>query len=118
MSDSDLFVAVAHKTGEDSHEIARRGFVLTVPEDAGTGPKMEGLLDVMLVDLPETDTVDCEGLDSCRSEVAHDRLAAAFRSLSLFRHSQGGTGFASAQRPVRAALAACSTCVNSPRLSY
>lgn len=29
MSDSDLFDAVALKTGEDSHEIWRRGFVLT-----------------------------------------------------------------------------------------
>jgi len=31
MSDRDLFDAVARKTGEDSHEIARRGFVLTGP---------------------------------------------------------------------------------------
>jgi len=29
MSDSDLFDAVAHVTGEDSHEIRRRGFMLT-----------------------------------------------------------------------------------------
>jgi len=29
MSDSDLFAAVARKTGEDSHEIRRRGFTLT-----------------------------------------------------------------------------------------
>lgn len=29
MSDSDLIDAVAQKTGEDSHEIRRRGFVLT-----------------------------------------------------------------------------------------
>jgi hypothetical protein len=27
MSDRDLFDAVARKTGEDSHEIARRGYV-------------------------------------------------------------------------------------------
>jgi len=29
MSDSDLIDAVAQKTGEDSHAIRRRGFVLT-----------------------------------------------------------------------------------------
>jgi hypothetical protein len=29
MSDRDLFDAVARKTGEDSHELARRGFVLS-----------------------------------------------------------------------------------------
>ena len=34
MSDADLFDAVAQETGEDSHEIRRRGFVLTGPADA------------------------------------------------------------------------------------
>ena len=56
MSDSDLFDAVAQKTGEDSHEIRRRGFTLTGPDD--TGPEPECLLDVMLVDLDELGTVD------------------------------------------------------------
>ena len=56
MSDSDLFDAVAQKTGEDSHEIRRRGFVLTGPDD--TGPEPECLLDVLLVDLDELGTVD------------------------------------------------------------
>jgi hypothetical protein len=37
MSDRDLFDAVARKTGEDSYEIARRGFSLTGPKDAGAG---------------------------------------------------------------------------------
>jgi len=60
MSDSDLFDAVAQKTGEDSHEIRRRGFVLTGPDDAG--PEPECLLDVMLVDLPETGTVDWDAV--------------------------------------------------------
>jgi hypothetical protein len=60
MSDSDLFDAVAQKTGEDSHEIRRRGFVLTGPDD--TGPEPECLLDVLLVDLPETGTVDWEAV--------------------------------------------------------
>jgi len=36
MSDRDLFDAVARNTGESNHEIARRGFVLTGPEDAGS----------------------------------------------------------------------------------
>ena len=68
MSDRDLFDAVARKTGESNHEIARRGFVLTGPEDAGTGPEPECLLDVMLVDLPETGTVDWDALGyGCRA---------------------------------------------------
>ena len=60
MSDLELIDAVAQKTGEDSHEIRRRGFVLTGPDDAG--PEPECLLDVMLVDLPETGTVDWDTL--------------------------------------------------------
>jgi hypothetical protein len=60
MSDSDLFDAVAHVTGEDSHEIRRRGFMLTGPDDAG--PEPECLLDVLLVDLPETGTVDWDAV--------------------------------------------------------
>jgi len=39
MADRELFDAVARKTDEDSHEIQRRGFVLTGSEDAGTGPE-------------------------------------------------------------------------------
>jgi hypothetical protein len=62
MSDSDLFDAVALKTGEDSHEIRRRGFVLTGPEDSGSDLEPECLLDVLLVDLPETGTVDWEAV--------------------------------------------------------
>ena len=60
MSDSDLFDAVAHVTGEDSHEIRRRGFVLTGPDD--TGPEPECLLDVLLVDLDELGTVDWDAV--------------------------------------------------------
>jgi hypothetical protein len=51
MSDRDLIDAVARVTGEDSHEIQRRGFTRTGPEDSG--PEPECLLDVLLVDLPE-----------------------------------------------------------------
>ena len=65
MSDRDLIDAVAHVTGEDSHEIRRRGFMLAGPDDAGLEP--ECLLDVMLVDLPETGTVDWDSLGfGCR----------------------------------------------------
>jgi len=53
MSDLDLFTAVAHVTGEDAREIRRRGFVLTGPEDSGSNPEPECLLDVMLVDLED-----------------------------------------------------------------
>jgi hypothetical protein len=62
MSDSDLFAAVARKTGEDSHEIRRRGFVLTGPGDSGSDLDPECLLDVLLVDLPETGTVDWDAV--------------------------------------------------------
>jgi hypothetical protein len=31
MSGHDLFAAAAQKTGEDSHEIRRRGFMLVTP---------------------------------------------------------------------------------------
>ena len=66
MSDSDLFDAVALKTGEEFHEIRRRGFVLTGPDDAG--PEPECLLDVMLVDLDELGTVDWDALGyGCRA---------------------------------------------------
>ena len=75
MSDSDLFDAVAHVTGEDSHEIRRRGFVLTGPDD--TGPEPECLLDVMLVDLPETGTVDWDALGfGCREPFYTSTLKA------------------------------------------
>ena len=67
MSDLELIDAVAHVTGEDAHEIRRRGFVLTGPEDSGSNPEPECLLDVMLVDLPESGTVDWDSLGfGCR----------------------------------------------------
>ncbi len=75
MSDRDLIDAVALKTGEDSHEIRRRGFVLTGPEDSGLEP--ECLLDVMLVDLPETGTVDWDSLGfGCREPFFTSTLKA------------------------------------------
>ena len=75
MSDSDLFAAVAQKTGEDSHEIRRRGFVLTGPDD--TGPEPECLLDVMLVDLDDLQTVDWDALGfGCREPFYKSTLKA------------------------------------------
>ena len=72
MSDRDLFDAVAHKTGEDSREIRRRGFTLTGPDDAG--PEPECLLDVLLVDLPETGAVDWDALGyGCRAPFTRAR---------------------------------------------
>ena len=66
MSDLELIDAVARKTGEDSHEIRRRGFTLTGPDD--TGPEPECLLDVLLVDLDELGTVDWDALGyGCRA---------------------------------------------------
>jgi hypothetical protein len=80
MSDRDLFDAVARKTGESNHEIARRGFVLTGPDDSGTSPEPECLLDVMLVDLPETGTVDWDALGfGCREPFFTSELKARRR---------------------------------------
>ena len=79
MSDLELIDAVAHVTGEDAHEIRRRGFVLTGPEDAGLEP--ECLLDVMLVDLPETGTVDWDALGfGCREPFFTSTLKARKKS--------------------------------------
>jgi hypothetical protein len=75
MSDRDLIDAVAQKTGEDAHEIRRLGFMLTGPDDAGLDP--ECLLDVMLVDLPETGTVDWDSLGfGCREPFFTSTLKA------------------------------------------
>ena len=77
MSDLELINAVAHVTGEDSHEIRRRGFVLTGPDDAGSDLDPECLLDVMLVDLPETGTVDWDALGfGCREPFFTSTLKA------------------------------------------
>jgi hypothetical protein len=77
MSDRDLIDAVAQKTGEDTHEIRRRGFMLTGPDDAGSDLDPECLLDVMLVDLPETGTVDWDALGfRCREPFFTSTLKA------------------------------------------
>ena len=77
MSDADLFDAVAQKTGEHASEIRRRGFVLTGPEDSGSDLDPECLLDVLLVDLPETGTVDWDSLGfGCREPFYTSTLKA------------------------------------------
>ena len=80
MSDRDLYDAGARKTGESNHEIARRGFVLTGPDDSGSDLNPECLLDVMLVDLPETGTVDWDALGfGCREPFFASELKARRR---------------------------------------
>ena len=65
MSDLELIDAVAQKTGEDTHEIRRRGFMLTGPEESGSDLDPECMLD--LIDLPEAGTVDWDALGfGCR----------------------------------------------------
>ena len=56
MSDLDLFDAVAIKTGENTSEIRRRGFLLDAPADVGLDHDPDCLFD--LIDLPESGTVD------------------------------------------------------------
>ena len=75
MSDLELIDAVAHVTGEDAHEIRRRGFVLTGPEDSGSDLDPECMLD--LIDLPETGTVDWDSLGfGCREPFFTSTLKA------------------------------------------
>ena len=81
MSDLQLIDAVAHVTGEDALEIRRRGFVLTGPEDSRSNPEPECLLDVMLVDLPESGTVDWDSLGfGCREPFFTSTLKAREKS--------------------------------------
>ena len=75
MSDSDLFDAVAQKTGEDCHEIRRRGFMLAGPEESGSDIDPECMLD--LIDLPEAGTVDWDALGfGCREPFYTSTLKA------------------------------------------
>ena len=79
MSDIELIDAVAHVTGEDAHEIRRRGFVLTGPEESGADLDPECMLD--LVDLPESGTVDWDALGfGCREPFFTSTLKARKKS--------------------------------------
>ena len=89
MSELDLYAAVAHVTGEDAHEIRRRGFMLTGPEDSGSNPEPECLLDVMLVDLPESGTVDWDSLGfGCREPFYTGTLKARKKSRASVKPSR------------------------------
>ena len=78
MSDSDLFDAVAYVTGEDSHEIRRRGFMLAGPEDSGPDLDPKCLFD--LIDLPEAGTVDWDALGfGCREPFYKSTLKARLK---------------------------------------
>ena len=75
MSDIDLIDAVASKTGEDAHEIRRRGFMLAAPEESGSNLDPECILD--LIDLPETGMVDWDALGfGCREPFYTSTLKA------------------------------------------
>jgi len=75
MSDRDLFDALARKTGEEAHEIRRRGFVLTGPEEPSADLDPECMLD--LVDLPASGTVDWDSLGfGCREPFLTSTLKA------------------------------------------
>jgi hypothetical protein len=75
MSDLELIDAVAHVTGETQHEIRRRGFTLTGPEDSCADLDPECMLD--LVDLPESGTVDWDSLGfGCREPFFTSTLKA------------------------------------------
>ena len=81
MSDLELINAVAKKTGEDSHEIRRRGFMLTGPKDSGSDLDPECMFD--LIDLPETGTVDWDALGfGCREPFFPSTLKAKKKAKS------------------------------------
>ena len=81
MSDLELIDAVAHVTGEDAHEIRRRGFMLTGSEDSGSDLDPECMLD--LIDLQETGTVDWDSLSfGCREPFIPSTLKARKKAKS------------------------------------
>ncbi len=78
MSDFDLIDAVAQKTGEDSREIRRRGFLLASPEESGSDIDPECMFD--LIDLPEAGTVDWDALGfGCREPFYKSTLKARLK---------------------------------------
>ena len=82
MSDFDLFDAVAKKTGEDSHEIRRRGFMLEDSHDSGAGLDHDPDCLFDLIDLPETGTVDWDALGFGCREPFYTRTLKARRKKS------------------------------------
>ena len=92
MSDLDLFDAVAIKTGEDTSEIRRRGFLLDDPADTGLDHDPDCLFD--LIDLPETGTVDWDEVLAGQSfrEPFYTRTLKARRRKSRANTSSSKTG--------------------------
>ena len=92
MSDLDLFDAVAIKTGEDTSEIRRRGFLLDDPADAGLDHDPDCLFD--LIDLPETGTVDWDEVLAGQSfrEPFYTRTLKARRKSRANANSNSKTG--------------------------
>ena len=91
MSDRDLIDAVAQKTGEDSHEIRRRGFMLAGPEEAGSDLDPECMLD--LIDLPEAGTVDWDALGfGCREPFFTSTLKAHNKAKDRRAEAGGPSG--------------------------
>jgi hypothetical protein len=89
VSDLGLIDAVAQKTGGDSHEILRRGFMLAGPDDAGPDHDPECLFD--LIDLPEAGTVDWDALGfGCREAFLVGTLKARLRNKKT-RAKAGGS---------------------------
>ncbi len=82
MSDFDLFDAVAQKTGEDSQEIRRRGFMLEDSHDSGAGLDHDPDCLFDLIDLPETGTVDWDALGFGCREPFYTRTLKARRKKS------------------------------------
>ena len=82
MSDFDLFDAVAKKTGEDSHDIRRRGFMLEDSHDSGAGLDHDPDCLFDLIDLPETGTVDWDALGFGCREPFYTRTLKARRKKS------------------------------------
>jgi len=89
MSNFDLYDAVAIKTGEDTSEIRRRGFLLDAPVDAGLDHDPDCLFD--LIDLPETGTVDWDEVLAGQSfrEPFYTRTLNARRRKSRANTSSG-----------------------------
>ena len=91
MSDRDLFDAVAHVTGEDSHEIRRRGFVLDDSHDLGTGLDHDPECLFDLIDLPEAGTVDWDALGfGCREPFYKSTLKARLKKTKKRAKAGGG----------------------------
>jgi hypothetical protein len=102
MSDIELIDAVAQITGEDSHEIRRRGFMLAGPDDAGPDHDPECLFD--LIDLPEAGTVDWDALGfGCREPFYKSTLKARLRKTKKRAKTSVGAKISEKKQVARAA---------------